>query len=163
MALLLCCFFHSHFLFSSCLVLLKNSLLRYEIYLYSSKKISSSLSGWTLIMLQLCFRVNVLKSSLTSRTGFKSHITYPYPPVFCFGFTVPVKVTSVKEDEMSKHLAAPYPFKISNQFKGLTYCYSLYWTSWISSLNFSCSYIKFYTVKLFGHTENGYAVIHQCH
>lgn len=127
------------------------------------KKKSSSLSGWTLIMLQLCFRVHVLKSSLTSRTGFKSRITYPYPPIFCLGFTVPVKVTSVKEDDMSEHLAAPYPFKISNQFKGLTYCYSLYWTSWISSLNFSCSYIKFYTVKLFGHTENGYAVIHQCH
>jgi len=32
--------------------------------------------------------------------GLKSHIIYPYPPVLCFGFTVPVKVTSVKEDDI---------------------------------------------------------------
>lgn len=56
-----------------------------------------------------------------------------------------------------------YSFKPPNWLGTRSHCYILYRVFWISSLNFSCSYIKSSPVKLFGHIVDGSAMIHQCH
>lgn len=104
--LCLCCSAASSFavIFFSHLVWHSSKIahLRYEIYLYSSsKKKKILLTFWMdSYNILICFRVGVLKSSLISRMGLKSHIICPYPPILCFGFTVPFKVTPVKEDDI---------------------------------------------------------------